>query len=169
MNVGLVLPHLGASQLSFIAINHANFISGISDDEFYLFTKNPSEPCVSPGCAVMNISEVIGFKGLLIATDLGSADLIRSVPTDAILVFYVWDLQFLRNKKDFINNVAIYRDKRLTLIARSESHAKVISNYCNRKPDMVIPNLNVLKIREEMTGEEYEFSKRLRAANPQTV
>lgn len=169
MNIGMVLPNLGSSQLSFLTISQANVGSGLTNDEFFIFTKNPSEPCVSPAFSCMNISEVIGFKGILFAVDLDGADLIRTVATQSKLVFYVWDLEFLRKKKDFIRNVEIYRDRRLTLVARSQSHANVISNYCNREPDMIVPNFNILAMRERVTGERYEFHSQLRQSNIATI
>ena len=131
MNIGIVVPHLGLSQISFSAISFAN-----KENNAVLFFEQLITPCIPIKCATMCVNELMSFRGSLITTTIESTlmanELINKNVADHI--FYVWDLEWLRpNKNNYLYNLKAYNcaDK---LIARSEEHADPIRNYCNRQP-----------------------------------
>ena len=144
----IVLNSLSNSDLAFVSINQVGHeLNQETDTDCLFLTEEKHPPCIPIPCARMNISEVYSCKGLLISTSLSTANTVAKAIVEAEKVFYVWDLEFLRGKKDFVDNVKIYRNPALTLIARSQSHADAIENYCNRKPDFIIPDLNIGEIK----------------------
>lgn len=142
-SIGVLLPHLGSSQKSYTSISYINHIltnSALYD--FVLFYENLVNPCIKPLCAVMNISEIWSFDGILISTTLDNTSFaIKSIKPRRKL-FYIWDLEWER-KHDFNYNINIYRSQEIELIARSISHQNAIENYCNRKVNAVIPDFNL--------------------------
>ena len=55
---------------------------------------------------------------------------------------YVWDLEWIDSPMMFDQAMKIMRDKRLKIIARSESHAVAIENFCNKKPIGIVSDWN---------------------------
>lgn len=136
--IGVILPSLHDSQLSYGFIKSINqFIKTTSQYDFVLFCENLSMPIISPMCGYMTSNEISGFDGLLISTDLDNTFLsIRSINA-AKKVFYVHDLEWLRGKTNFMYNIQIYRHPDIELICGSESYAKALKNYCNRKAKII--------------------------------
>ena len=142
MQLGLILPHLGASQLSYLAIHHANHMNR-QGNPVILFYEDLVEPCIPLISPCMNVNEIWGFDGLLIATSIDSCLAMINAPNPSKKVFYVWDLEWLRGKTDFEYNNRAYRHEKVELVCRSESHADILENYSNRRatviPDLFLP------------------------------
>lgn len=149
MKAGVLLKDLSSSQLAFLTIGGLNKIADSSKDDAIAFVKHMARPCAPIHFACLNMCEAIVFDGLLISTDIDTATFALNINTNCKRIFYVWDLEWLRKKKDFLSNVKVYRDERMTLVARSEEHAKLIENYCNRKVDYIIENFNIPEICNE--------------------
>ena len=66
-------------------------------------------------------------------------------------MLYLWDIEWLRLTKSSIfnykKNVELLSSKNVELIARSQYHADVIGNYCNRKVDFITDDWDVDFIR----------------------
>jgi hypothetical protein len=56
---------------------------------------------------------------------------------------YLWDIDWLTQPVNFSVACNILLDKRLKIIARSDSHATVINNFCNKQPDGILDNWNM--------------------------
>lgn len=144
---GIILPHCGPSQLSFYVVNQVNNISNLHPKyDFCLFLENLIRPAIIPNCAVMHANEIFGFDGVLISTNINSAIACSKAVNKAKNIFYVWDLEWLRKQNDFIHNISAFRSPYIHLIARSESHKKIIEDYCNKKVEAVIPDINIMEI-----------------------
>lgn len=140
-SIGIVLPNLGTSQLSVFAISFANKFFK-TEHNCCVFYRNLSAHCIDVKAGCMTISEIWGFNGTIITTCLYDTEfLLKSISTGK-KIFYVWDLEFLRDNKDYIKNTNIYRNPNIILAARSEDHAKTIQNYCNRKVDMIVDDFD---------------------------
>ena len=145
--LGIIHDHWGPSDLAFLAIHSANRLVENPSLDVILFYKDIPNPCVTPKCALMNICDIWGFDGLTIATDIDSALALSKVPGYHKKVFYVWDLEWLRNK-DFLYNVRAYRSG-LNLVCKSEEHKLELSKYCNRTDIDVIEDFDLTKFVEK--------------------
>ena len=153
--VHIVLPHWGGSQAAFLAINQANLLVSETEVDVFGYFDSPAKPIVTPCFALANCSELMGAEGLIIATDLDSADKIVNTAMPAKRIFYVWDCEWLRNhgSKDYLRNLAIMRHPDLELVARSESHAELIEHYANRQPVAIIGGFNLQQFIERFSAE----------------
>lgn len=142
MNIGIILPSLGTNQLAFETITTINreIMSG-SKHDYRIFFEDLTPRVINPLCAVMNIAEIWNYSGLLITTTLSNTRFASKVVGDVKKVFYVWDLEWLRGKNNFIQNLSVYRDPQFALLTRSEEYAKMIEFYSNRKVNGIMERL----------------------------
>ena len=149
MNIGIVVPHLGASQIAFYAIQEINKLiaSGYERDTI-LFFEQLVPQILQPQCATMCINELMSFKGTLITTTLDNTTMAVALNTrkDNQIIFYVWDLEWMRPGKNiYLYNYNAFH-KADKLIARSQNHAKAIENYCNRPVNKVLETFDIKEI-----------------------
>ena len=130
MNIGVIMNDFSCSQLSFYAVRNMNKRSNKSAEHSYVgFFENLSSNVMEPAFCIMNMSEIWGFDGAIIATSASTAlTLIKSVG-QCKKYFYVWDLEWLRDPDNYHTFLNIYRNPNIKLIARSETHAKAIKNF----------------------------------------
>lgn len=149
MNIGIVIPHLGASQIGFYAINAINdLIAQKYQGDIVLFFEQVTVPILQPQCGTMCINELMSFKGILITTTLTNTDmtLARNSRSENKIIHYVWDLEWMRPRhNNYLENFRIFNQVN-KLVARSENHARALSNYCNRTIDLVSPQFNISEI-----------------------
>ena len=141
--IGIMLSNLGSSQLAFYAIQHANKLAAENKADVALFYDTLVKPIIRPQTSIMNCVEVYDFPGLKIATQLHHASCLINVIFPGTIVYYVWDLEWLRGNTDYMRNMNILRNERLKLVARSESHAKNIENYCNKSVVAIVEDVNL--------------------------
>lgn len=150
-NIGIILPNLEMNQLAFETIYAINKeIASNNGYDYRIFFEDLSARCIDPMCATMNSSEVHSYDGLLISTTLDNTKTALRAVGKIERVFLVWDLEFVRNPSNYIENMKIYRDPRIKLVARSTDHAKVLANYINRNADMIMPKLSLERIKNEL-------------------
>lgn len=138
---GVIVNSLESSQLNYLTIQQGNALVAHGHD-FVVFYENLFPAFLKPNFAVMNTSEIWKFRGNLIATNLAHANQLIKVKNILKKYFYVYDLEWLRGHKNFVENIRTYRNTELTLACRSEEHAKIIENYCNRKP-LIVENFDI--------------------------
>jgi GTP:adenosylcobinamide-phosphate guanylyltransferase len=149
MNIGIVIPHTGASQIAFHTIKEINRIvnNGYLND-IIVFFEQLTPPIIKPNCSVMCINELMSFKGILITTTLDNTTMAiaRSVNKENKIIYYVWDLEWMRPGKNIYlyNYNAFQRVNKI--VARSSNHAKAIENYCNKKVNSIIEEFNIEEI-----------------------
>ena len=153
MNIGIVTNDFSCSQLSFYLVRNINLECNSSTENDYMgFFENLSSNVMEPSFCVMNISEIWGFKGILVATSASTALTIIKAVTQSKKYFYVWDLEWLRNPDNYHTLLTIYRHPEINLIARSETHAKVIENFCNKPVVGIMDDFNLSDLKEIING-----------------
>lgn len=113
-----------------------------------LIYKNLSETFMGLNFPILNYNKI--FSGYLlenstiIATDLDSAETLSRANNKANKLFYVWELEFLKNN-NFERNQKIYNS--LPLITRSQSYQQALENYANVRVDIMQLDLEKLWTR----------------------
>jgi hypothetical protein len=131
ISLGFVVPHLGSSQVTYEAIKLANSL-----ENSIIFFEQLIPPCIPIQCATMCITEAMNFGGTLVTTNIENTRMANKIVNRnrCKLIFYVWDLEWLRpNKQNYLYNYEAYHMPDM-LVARSEEHIGPITNYCNRQP-----------------------------------
>ena len=150
MNIGILVRDLVPSQLSYFLIKNVNQKCSESvDHDFVVFFENLSGKIIEPNFGMMNTTEVWSFEGHLITTTISTTLTAIKSMSPSQKYFYVWDLEWLRDLgKNFEYNIKAFIDEDINLIARSETHAKAIKNYCNRDVVGIVDDFNL----EELIG-----------------
>lgn len=143
MKIASIVDDLVLSQSSFYMIKNFNILGQDLNNQPFCFFHNLSSVPVPPLFSIMNAYYASYFYGgVLLATNLKTLKTVVNLSSNAKKYFYVNDLEWLREEKDFMDNVSMMNNPKIKLIARSESHAKAIKNYCNVSPVAIIENWN---------------------------
>lgn len=128
MNIGIILPHLIPSQLGFEVTNIIN--QNHKKYAYTIFYEDLAPNMLRPICPVMNIADLKYFKeGKLISFSLDGAFRISKQIGNIDPLLYIYDLEWLRGKKDYVANLSIMRN--IPLVTRSEEYSRLVQNYCN--------------------------------------
>ncbi len=82
--------------------------------------------------AMFNIVETFSYTGHIFATSLNLANKLLNSPC-SIKYFYIWDLEWIRRTFPYESYAQIYRNPKLKIIARSDSHKIILENNFNIK------------------------------------
>lgn len=127
MKTGIILPHLGNSQLTY-EVQKIVF-ENQDTQEFYIFYEQSYPSQYSFFAPIMNISEMKHFSGRLIGFTLSSLSYLDKAVLPIEPIVYLYDLEWLRGKTDYISNVQQFR--KYKLYTRSQEYAELIQNYTN--------------------------------------
>jgi|TARA_R110001599_G_scaffold317920_1_gene527318 hypothetical protein len=141
--IAAIINDMGPSQKAFYMIKEFNKAAMSKDFSMSAFYSRPAMPITKPHFACSNISFLAGYDGAAIATDLIGADMLLKSHTAADKYLYIWDIEWLTNPVNFSVACDILLDDRLKLIARSDSHATVINNFCNKRLDGILDNWDI--------------------------
>ena len=130
--IGFIVDDLSSSQLSYEVNSSINSFDTSFDQDFVVFFENSSPMVIEPFFGVMNLQELWGFDGIAIATSVSSCLSLSNTQSPIKKFFYVWDLEWSRNRSSYDQGIQAFLKEDINLIARSEDHAKAIKNYCNR-------------------------------------
>ena len=83
---------------------------------------------------------------MAIATCLEDCNILLRTHNNSLKCLYLWDIDWLVNTVHYRPACDILHNQNLYLIARSQSHATIIENFCNRKCDTIIDNWNLNQI-----------------------
>ncbi len=61
---------------------------------------------------------------------------------------YLWNLDWITHAVNYDLAMKILRDDNLKIIARSQSHATVINNFCNKEPVGIVDDWNIEQLLE---------------------
>ncbi|MAF25145.1 hypothetical protein CL634_06175 [bacterium] len=130
--VGFIVDNLSSSQLSYSIISAINKREKKHDEDFVVFFENSSPVVREPLFSIMGLHELWNFYGVGIATSVSTCFSLAKSPAPVKKFFYVWDLEWHRNTSQYSYIIDAFLNNNIQLIARSEDHAKAITNYCNR-------------------------------------
>ncbi len=152
INISAVVNSLGPSQKSFYLIKEFNKCRENTDISTSVFYERPSIPVTPALFSCRNISFFSDYKGIAIATKLEDANILLKTCNNAVKCLYLWDIDWLTSPVNYRPACDILHDQKLHLISRSESHAAIIENFCNRKCATIIDNWNLNQIIDFYDG-----------------
>jgi hypothetical protein len=148
LKLGIAVSHLGASQLGFYLARSANALLAQGREyEVVVFYQDLQPPCFEPRFSCQPIQEAFGFDGVMVATSFATAQAVSRFPSASKRLWYLWDLDWLRMlNKDYRSLAGVYRDERLSVLARSEDHAKAFENVWLRPVAGIVPDFDLQKL-----------------------
>ena len=138
--IAALVNDLAMSQNNFYLVKAFNKLLDNTDLAVGVFCNRHSLPVIQPLFGVKLANFLVSYDGILISTTLEEAESSLKLCNKADRYLYLWDLDWLENPVYFSTAMNILRDKKLKVIARSESHAKVIENFANIKVHGVVDN-----------------------------
>lgn len=153
MKLGIVVNNVGQNQPAFMAINRANGLLQNTEHDIYLFYKEVSQFFVKFAGMSTSLDRMYHFEGPVIATDFDTASFLCNTYAPSVRVLYLFNLDWLNDSKNYLENIRLLTNKELVIIAPSEEYAKELYNYCGRQPNAIIPRFNLNKIIEVINNE----------------
>ena len=146
MNISAVVKDLAVSQNSFYLIKEFNKLLDNPDVSAGAFYQRASIPASTACFGTRICAHISSYNGVLIPNNLELTEMCLKFKNNSDIYFYVWDLDWLSNPVYFSSAMNIIRDKKVKILARSESHAECIENFCNKSPVAIIDNWNIEQI-----------------------
>ena len=161
MKIGVVTKNLSASQLSYFVFENLNrCCEGNYEDDYVVFAQSKSVRMKPNNFALMDTGEIWGFDGTLISTCVSTTQEVINSVNPAKKYFYVWDLEWCRThligmqqRRDYFSTVQAFIHPSVNLIARSQSHALAIKNYCNRDVCGIVEDFNMEEMKQVIKNE----------------
>lgn len=138
---GIMVNSLDLSQKCFYLVKHLNNIVDV-DCQFspIVFYQEYAKGIDVNRFGMLLSKEVWGYDGVVLATNLETAQILINCPCPVKKLFYVWDMDWLYNTYSYQHLKDIYQSD-LTLIARNKYHATVIEK-CWAKPRYLMDNFD---------------------------
>lgn len=152
MKIAVVIDDLSASQKSFYLINEFNKLCASPKFSCSAFVNTCGIFVKKPLFSCMSIAFFSAYDGIAIATTIEEAKSLLNTSNNSDKYLYFWDLDWLRTPVNHDEHCKILRDERLKIIARSDSHAKLIENFCNKAPVGIVDDWNHKQLLEIIGG-----------------
>jgi len=147
--IGFLVDRLGNDQLTYRLVSNLN--AALRDgtlDDATVFCSEQGRPCLRPEFATMHWAEAWGDRSRLVATSVSSAMALKKMPGAARKSFYVWSLEWMGSCVPFADLRAAYGCPWMPLVARGDSHARLLSSCWNR-PVTVSEEFDIAAFMEE--------------------
>ena len=155
MKISAVVNNLGPSQMAFYLIKEFNKLSKDTKNSCSVFTELSGVFVTRPLFSCYSIAFFPEYDGTSICTTIQEAKAVLATSNSAKKYLYLWDLDWTQKPVNHKEYCDIMLNDRLEIIARSDSHAKCIENFCNRTPIGIIDNWNHKSLLK-MLGEQNE-------------
>lgn len=142
MKIAAIINDLGPSQKAFYLIKEFNRLCANAKMSCTAFVNTCSAYVTKPLFSCMSIAFFSDFNGVAIATTVEEANSLLQSSNNSDKYLYLWDLTWTEHPVNHDAFCNILRDPRLKIIARSESHAKTIENFCNKKVVGIVDDWN---------------------------
>jgi len=128
MKTGFLIESLGLSQLGVLMARNLNkLVSDRGDISPYVFYEDYDKLPETPWFPIMQNCYAWDFRGILISTSIKTTRIAQTIVGPSKRLFYVWNLEWLYTQKSFQEFSQVYQDDNIDLIARSVSHAELLS------------------------------------------
>ena len=159
MNIAAVIDNLGPSQNSFYLIKEFNQCLSNKDICVSVFFERSAIPVLPVMFSTKNISFLSGYHDIAIATSIKEASTLLKSENNSDKYLYLWDIEWLIQPQLYDAVCEILLDNRLNIIARSQSHADLIYNFCNKNVSGVVDNWNMEQLTN-VINEDYLCQKK---------
>lgn len=143
ISLAAVVDHLGPSQKSFYLIKEFNKAAHSNEICVSVFFERSSIPVSPTMFSCKSVSFLSGYHDIAISTTLANTDMLLKSNNRATKYFYMWDIEWLIQPRNFSSICDVLLDPRLSIICRSESHADLLYNFCNKRSIGIIDNWNI--------------------------
>jgi len=152
--INFLVDHIGASHMAFYMIEQAHKLSEQGKANVSIFYDQLHRPCRRVMLPTMLMVEAWAQPGVSIATSMSTAARLLSFPGPQHKLFYVWDMSWMNNPKPYGPATQLFRNPKLSIIARCQAHAMVLENNFNIDVEHVFDNFDHTKLLEAISHEQ---------------
>ncbi len=136
--IGVIVDEVYESPQHYFMIKALNQLSKTHD--CYLFTNKVNKLLVKNEFAIMQQLEALHHPGILISTSLFSAQVLANSLTASKKFFYLWQMDWINMQGLHSKQLdKILYNEEINIIARSNGHAKALTNIC-KEPCGIVYN-----------------------------
>lgn len=133
IRISALVNDLSMSQKTFYLVKSFNEMLKDTDLSVGVFCNRHALPVLQPLFGVKLANFLSSYNGVLISTTLEDAESSLKLANKSDRYLYLWELDWMDNPVYFSVAMNILRNPKLKVIARSESHKKVIEDFANIK------------------------------------
>lgn len=151
MKAGFVIQRLGSSQQAYKLADAANQLIMQDDMDIIVFHDEWDMLPIDTAFMMLQKQHMWSYEGILVATDIRSAEQVLKSPGPSKKYFYIWNLEWLYLQS--FNNARlanVYQNPKLELIVRSEYHADLVSK-CWKTPSFIIEDFDKNEFKKIFT------------------
>lgn len=131
MNLAFIVNNLGNSEKIYNLLNLINKINAESNKVIpSIYFQNVYPSIADVNCLCMNISGISNLKGQTVSFDLESAHIVVNNNMNTTNWLYLWDIPWTHAVVHY--PICLELLNKFKIVARSESHKKVIENFTGR-------------------------------------
>lgn len=125
--IGVVLQHLGNSQLNYEFFQSANkIVQERRDVDIICFFSTPSRPMIPLRFATMPVCESKMFDGVLVSTNMHLASLALQNINAEKRFYFSYDLDWMRDRYEYVDVAKLYRAYEQRVLVRSHYHSDAL-------------------------------------------
>ena len=142
MKAGFVVQRLNGSQQSYKLCQAANTMVMEDIADIIVFHDEWDVSPIDTTFMMLQKQHMWSYEGVLVATDIRSAEQVIKSPGPCKKYFYLWNLEWLYIP-EFPNSRLsnVYQNPNIDLIVRSEYHANLVTK-CWKKPTHIIEDFD---------------------------
>lgn len=142
MKISAIIDNIGPSQNAFYMIKEFNKLVASYENCCSAFVNRITVPVIKPFFSCPIIAFFSGYDGIAISTTIKETISMLNSTNNSRKFLYLWDLEWLYKPQQYETIYNILNNKDLGLIARSDSHAKIIENFSNKNVLGIVNNWN---------------------------
>jgi hypothetical protein len=150
MKISTVIDNIGPSQNSFYLIKEFNKLTKDVNNSCSVFINRITSPVTKPLFPCLSIAFFQEYSGTVIATTLKEAETVLKTSNNTEKYLYLWEMEWLTGAIN--HKTACDIMKNFKIIARSDSHAKVIKNFSNIEPVGIVDDWNIKQLLNIVEG-----------------
>lgn len=147
--IGIVVDNISSDVKNYVMFRELNKLS--ETHNCFVFTNQIAGLPMNNKFAILQQVEALSHSGVLIATNLMNAQIVRNSLTASKKYFYVYDLDWTKisqfHSKQLTN---IFYNDEMELISRSKSHSDILTKLF-KKPKSVVYNWNNKELIEAIS------------------
>ncbi len=147
-NISAFMESLGPSQNAFYLIKEWNKAQEDTALSLGVFVNAHSLPVSTCMFSYKLSAFLSSYNGVLISTTIKNAAISLKTPTKMSRYLYLWDFGWTKGKSSYASICEVLRNDKIKIIARSQEHADMIENFCNKKPVGIVDNWNIDQIKD---------------------
>ena len=145
-NISAFMENLGPSQSAFYLIKEWNKARNNTSLSLGAFVNVHSMPVSTCLFSYKLSAFMSSYQGVLISTTVKNAAISLKMPTKMDRYLYLWDFEWTKGKPSYSSICEVLRNDKLKIITRSDDHARMVENFCNKRPVGIVDNWNLKQI-----------------------